>query len=371
MSRELGTPIKKIKQEYTTDRAIERDGVRYPLIMDGYFTVYEKPVKTDKGMTKAKFKAFIKYPQEYYQKYPTYLDGTQRPKDIVYDIVEIHNNGNIHGKIVVVTSFSVPKQFLTESEQDAFKNIGKYMLCRVATIVTIGLSDQENGLGIENPLPLDQRMYFGEAGGGTPYYDVRREDLYVYHEKMCELTKADISTLPSYFTDEQTELARVLFTSPVNTPLSLEQIKMSLKKILTLGNPHRDSIIYHIIKHIYPLGYKQIEKKLKLKVNERFLEEVNNRKYWESYLCEITATEKLLTYYIKEYGFEPTEKRYGYLIDMQVPIIRMLEKCQQSSHIPQGVIEEIQKVDLERSKMFIQRTAALLDAQFNEEMEKM
>jgi len=355
MARESGNPTKEIKQEYTTDRVIERDRVEYPLIIDGYFTIYEKPVMKEKGMTKAECKAIIKYPTEYYQKYPTYLDGTPKPENMVYDTVEIHDDGNIHGKIVVVTSFSVPKQLLTESEQAAFKNIGKYMLCRVATIVTICLSDQENALGIVDPLPLERRMYFGEAGGGTPYYNIKRQDLYVFHETMCDLTKADISTLPSYFTDEQTETARVLFTSPASTPLSLEQIKMSLTKILTKGNTHRDSIIYHIIKHVYPLGHNEIDLKLKSKVNGSILEKVVNSKYWESYLCEITATEKLLTYYMKEYGFEPTEKRYGYLIDMQVPIITMLGKCEQSSHIPQGILEEIQKADLDRSKMFSQR----------------
>jgi len=336
---------------YDTDRfLLDEDSKSYPLVIEGLFTVYKTPIPSEKGQTKAKFKATIKYPEEYYRKHPTYRDGKPKPEIMGYDIVDIHTNGNIHGKIVAVTSFGVPKEFLTESEQAAFKNMGKYLLCRVTTIVSIAVTE-EKLLGIVNPLPLERRMYFGEAGGGTPYHDVNREHLYVYHENMCELTKADLSTLPQYLTDEQTELARVLFTP--NIPLRYNVIKASLKKLLTLGNSNRDSIIYHIMKDIYPLGYAELVSKLKtlFPENAHVLDGVSNCKYWESYLCEIVATEKLLTYYMKEYGFEPTEKGYGYLINMQVPIITMLGKCEESSQIPREIIQEIQKIEQRDEEM--------------------
>jgi hypothetical protein len=335
--------VHKFSHEYDTDRfLIDRDGVTHPLILTCECKEYVKAFRSEKGMTKVKLKGIIKYPPDYYQKHNTYLDGTTKPPTLAYDVIEIHNNGNIHGKIIKVTSFGIPKELLTPSEQLAVKNIGKYLLCRVTTIATILMNDAF----AMSPLPLEQRMYFGEAGAGTPYYDDKRQDLYVYHDKMCELTNSDLSSLPTYLTDQQIEHIRPLFIS--STHLSTETIKERVKKMLTKGHPDRDSMIYDCVKLIYPKAYEASIHKLGQPENKKILDGVTKASYWESCLCEIVATEKLLIYYMREYGFRPTDKSFGFLIDMEVSIINMLTKCQ--GHIPEETVSLCKTMDDERLK---------------------
>ena len=297
-------------------------------------------------------------------------------KQLGFHTASVDYSNNIYGHVAEVASFTSSN----EQEKKAMKGLGKLMLCTMTRYLV-------DSYGIDL-----NHMYYAEAGAGTPYFSQHSVHK-LYHPEMCALTNSNMNELISSTTTESgrrispvlsdDELAQVLNAylflpstelwdreSQLGPVIDYNQIENEYisdyesnrklaEKILT--EKHRDGnfkydrgkFIRACIREIYPTTWKDIQQILQtpdyygqiLKMLKESGREFNLDEYYESVICEIIATHRLLDYYQRELAFEPYNKNDGRLVRMRVYLSSRLEKCDMNEKMFPKKEEEEEKED--------------------------
>ncbi len=248
-------------------------------------------------------------------KMDVYLNSLTEKNNIGTHSVYIDNEFNLHGLVAIVKAFTSENK----EEKDTMKGLGKFMLCTM----TRYLVDTYN---------IDtSRVYYGLAGGGTPYFDLPIHQ--VYHPKMCELTGVSVKELIyTTISSNGREIRPVLSEEELRKVVDEIDPYIDTEtydELKTIGEQMLESdkilFIKTCIKTIYPTTWKDIERNREKYAKE--LQDVSIESYYESIMCEIIATHRLFTFYENSLGFVGYNKKDGRLIRMKAVINDRLKKC--------------------------------------------